>query len=338
MRLTIVGEDAPGALANSYVRAFGELGWDCNLICLRRLFLDLGQIARNRVSARLFEWNLLKRLNHSLIDIVRATSPDLIFVIKGEQLSGETIIDLKRRTNSRIINFYPDDPFSDERSNRLCFGVSVLASYDACFIFARHLMNDYVRSGCQSVHYLPFARDPILHYPPPNTPAPDFDVVFVGNLDSERVRWLEPLAHLRLAVFGEVTSRALGKGSKLRSATLLPAAYGEELARALARGAVSVNIMRLQNRLSHNMRSFESPSCGAFTASQWTPELADLFVEGKEVVFATSPEALAGVVDKWLRDPAGRARIAAGGYRRVQADTYMKRAKQILETLENSSC
>ncbi len=114
-------------------------------------------------------------------------------------------------------------------------------------------------------------------------------------------------------------------------ATFAPAAYGDDLARALACGAISLNVMRPQNARSHNMRSFESPACGAFTLSQRTPELSELFIEGEHVVCFSGVDELRDAVARWLPDVRARAAIAAAGFARVRDDTYARRASTMLQ-------
>jgi spore maturation protein CgeB len=161
---------------------------------------------------------------------------------------------------------------------------------------------------------------------------PVFDVVFVGNLDEDRVRYLDALAReFRVGVFGERTAAVVPRDSALARATFAPAAYGTELARALALGAISLNVMRPQNSRSHNMRSFESLACGAFTLSQRTPELEQLFVEGEHIVGFSDASELRSAVARWLPDARGRSAIGSAGFARVRDDTYARRACVMLE-------
>jgi hypothetical protein len=169
-----------------------------------------------------------------------------------------------------------------------------------------------------------------MHAPAEHSGDPEFDVVFAGNLDSGRVAWLESLRGARIAIFGEVTSDAVPTGSPLRKASFFPAVYGSDLARAVARGAISINIMRPQNERSHNMRSFESPACGAFTLSQRTPELVELFREDEEIVCFSTFDEINAKVDRWLSSPQARREVAAAGFERVREDTYQVRARAIL--------
>jgi spore maturation protein CgeB len=332
MRVLILGEDAPGGLMGSYERGFAELGIETRTFCLARAYESAFPSIRSRALRRVAEPVLLSTFNENVARDMTGVEVDLVLVIKGHRLSAAAVDRIRESTGAAVVNFYPDDPFSEERSNRLAYGPNVLAAYDACFTFARHLIPRYERAGARQVHYLPFARDPGLHAPPASAAAPVFDVVFVGNLDADRVRFLDALApDYRVAVFGERTAAAVPRGSALARATFAPAAYGNDLARALACGAISLNVMRPQNSRSHNMRSFESLACGAFTVSQRTPELSQLFVEGEHMIGFSDIDELRAAVARWLPDARGRSAVGAAGFARVRDDTYARRACVMLE-------
>ena len=332
MRVLILGEDAPGGLMASFARGFNEIGVDTRTFCLARAYQATLPAIRTRALRRIAEPALLNAFNGRVSDELSGSDADLVLVIKGHRLSAVTVDRIREASGAPVVNFYPDDPFSRQRSNRLAYGPNVLAAYDACFTFARHLMPDYERVGAPAVHYLPFARDPAMHAPLPQPNAPAFDVVFVGNLDADRVTYLDALAQTyRIAVFGERTSVTVPRQSALARATFAPAAYGADLPRALACGAISLNVMRPQNAHSHNMRSFESPACGAFTLSQRTPELSELFADDEEIVCFSTADELREAVARWLPDLHGRERIARAGFARVRDETYARRACVILD-------
>lgn len=331
VRVLLLGEDSPGALMHSYATGFRRAGAAVETYCLLGAFRGGWSPPVTRIANRVAQRAMLARFNQRLLDDLRGREFDVVLVLKGERLDPAAIEALRNASQASWVNFYPDDPFSEVRSNRLVFGPETLRAYDLCLTFARHLMPRYRREGVERVEWLPFARDPDQHFPVARPIPPDFDAVFAGNLDAERVEWLAPIAReLRLAVFGEHTLQAVPSSSVLRRATFFPAAYGTGLAPALMRGAISLNVMREQNRHSHNMRSYESPACGAFTLSQQTPELRELFRADEEVVFAESPDEMLGAARRWLADPSGRARVARAGFARVEHDTYQRRAVEIL--------
>ena len=332
MRVLILGEHAPGGLMGSYERGFAELGVETQTFCLARAYESAVPAIRTRALRRVAEPVVLRAFNENVARDLTGVEVDLVLVIKGHRLSPTTVHRIRESVGAPVVNFFPDDPFSKERSNRLAYGPEVLAAYDACFTFARHLIPEYEGAGVAQIHYLPFARDPALHGPVASPAKPAFDVVFVGNLDPDRVRCIDALARdYRVAVFGERTMAEVPRGSALARATFAPAAYGDDLARALACGAISLNVMRPQNSKSHNMRSFESPACGAFTLSQRTPELSELFVEDEHVAYFSGVDDLRDAVARWLPDVRARTAIAAAGFTRVRDDTYARRASTMLQ-------
>jgi hypothetical protein len=333
LRVLILGDEGRGSLMQSYASAFLRCGIAVSTYCTARAFAGSTPSQIMRVANRIAPGPLLARFNRRILSDLADSRVDLILVLKGAGISPSTIGELRRITGAVLANFYPDDPFTDVRSNRLAFGTATLRAYDWCFTFARHLQAQYVSEGVVNVAWLPFARDPDQHCPVARQTAPAHDVVFVGNLDAERIQWLEGSAAMfKLAVFGEHTRAAVPKGSPLNGASFYPAAYGSGLCEALATGTISLNVMRHQNRLSHNMRSYESLACGAFTLSQRTPELEAMFRENEEVAFVNAPEQLPERIAYWLPRAEERARIAATGFERVRTDTYDVRAASILDT------
>lgn len=333
-RVRLLGVDAPGSLMYSFEAGFRRLGAEVSTYCLNRAFR--GSLGRTvaRVGRRLLPDTMIRIANERVVREQPSGSAELILVLKGEYLLPSTVEALRASTGAVVANYYPDDPFSTDPSMGLVAGVKTLTAYDVCFTFARHLLDDYRRAGVANADWLPFARDPDQFSPVPPVEPPEFDAVFVGNLDEERVRWLAPVAaRWRLAVFGEHTLAAVPRTSALRGATFLPAAYGAQLAHSLARGAVALNMMRIQNRRSHNMRSFESLASGAFTLSQWTEELETMFRGGEEVVFARDPDEMADAVGRWLPKREERLAIARAGFARVEHDTYEGRARTIMAAL-----
>ena len=334
----IIGEDSPGALYHSYRRGFESLGVEVTGYCPHDARRRGSPLERSRVARRLMPAATARGVNERLIDELAGVRPELILVLKGEQLARETVRHLRKASGARIVNYYPDDPFTQIRSNRLLFGEEVLAAYDVCFTFARHLMPRYREAGVADVRYLPFARDPAMHWPDPDPVPAEHDIVFIGNLDKERVEWLEAVADHDIVIFGEYTHAAIPRVHPLRRATFKPGVYGGQFARAINSGTIALNVMRHQNARSHNMRSFESPACAAFTLSQRTPELTDLFREDEEIIFFGSRDELRAKVAHWLAAPAAaRNEVALAGFRRVEHDTYDRRAEAIIEAvMENS--
>jgi spore maturation protein CgeB len=78
-------------------------------------------------------------------------------------------------------------------------------------------------------------------------------------------------------------------------------------------------------------RTFEIPACEGFMLHERTPELLELYEEGKEVACFGSVEELASKIEYYLAHPEEREAIARASHARcVPAYSYDERIKEIL--------
>jgi len=149
----------------------------------------------------------------------------------------------------------------------------------------------------------------------------EYDLIFMGNLATH------PDAALRrrtLDTLREAGHRVctIGQGG---SAGRLG---GEDLIRALARGRVGLNIMDENSTLPH--RLFEYAAVGLCVVTTATPDIADAFSVGDEIV-PYEPAAL----DALLKDQDRCARVGAAGHERCVRDhTIAARVDDIMRTVD----
>ena len=115
--------------------------------------------------------------------------------------------------------------------------------------------------------------------------------------------------------------------------------YGEDMSKVLNSSKISLNILRKQNKSSHNMRTFEAPACGAFVLAEKSDEQLEFFEEDKEAVYFSSPKELREKVVYYLKHEEERKNIAQAGYQRCfkSGYSYLDRAKKILNVYEKLS-
>ncbi len=102
------------------------------------------------------------------------------------------------------------------------------------------------------------------------------------------------------------------------------ARWGLEMYRALRSGRIVLNAeIDLAKGEAGNMRLFESTGVGRFVLTEHQPNLADLFVPGKELDSFASPEELMEKIRHYLDHPAERERVAAAGQARCLRDYNM---------------
>ena len=161
-------------------------------------------IVKNIFGARLLKYSLLRT--------VKSFKPDLIFMLKADNIETKTLINIKKYDkNIKIINFYPDNPFTFWNGNSNANILLSLPVYDLFLIWAYQLIPILYSAGAKNVRYFPFGFDTSIYSQELQISDTDHtkyksDVCFVGSWDAEREAWLTQLMHkmpaLNLAIWG----------------------------------------------------------------------------------------------------------------------------------------
>jgi spore maturation protein CgeB len=344
MRILIVGSATQWTLADSYVRAFTQLGIRTTLF---DHYLEVARFARARKSraTRAAAWSLGRRT--SAVQLLRAVSderPDLVFFIKCDDMPSWLYPILRRLTpKTKLAVFHPDDPFrrglpwryapSHRRS------IVQMRSVDHYFVWSNSLVERARTAGARSASYLGFAVDPDFCFPDESTARSRerfaADVSFVGNWDPRREAWLEPLARtgVALAIWGGPDWEKRCVSALLRNAWRGDFAVGADFRRAVIGGRLSINILREQNREAENMRTYEIPACGAVMIGDYSPTSERLFPHGKCAFYAGTPQGLADQLKGWLADEERLALMRTAALQASSQQLYVNRAVEIVERL-----
>ncbi len=275
------------------------------------------------------------RLNRFLVDRALTFKPNIILICKGAYVLPETLRRIKCETGALLVYYATDDPFNKRVSTDEL--VASIPLYDLYACTKRAIMNDVVSAGCRNVIYMPFAYKPEVHFPEPPTNQRDFerfasDVAFVGGCDSDRIpiftELLRRIPRLKLKLYGGFWNRH----PSLRR-YWCGFAMGRDYRMALGCAKIALNLVRRANRDGHVMRSFEIPACGAFMLAERSLEHLEIFSEGGEAAYFTSPEELTEQVEYYLDHDRERQLIARRGHAKIttQANTYSDRLRSLLD-------
>lgn len=331
MKILLVGRFLPERLDLSYQRAFRKLG--CEVICF-----DMGDV--NKFLRFCWEAIVNKKIRH----VLDTFKPDLLLVMKGIYLWPRTLKEIEEVKKQLIFCFNTDNPFN--LSSYVISNNNILDSipyYDCYFTWSKLLIEPLLKIGAKKVEYLPFGFDSNLHHPIDvscdEKKLYGNDIVFVGNWDKEREYWLKKLEDFDLGIWGRHYWNTRCKDKKLRRAWHRKAMYGRDMSKVLNASRISLNILRIQNKGSHNMRTFELPACGAFVLAERTQEAKEFFEEGKEAVYFSNPKELKEKAGYYLSHEQERKNISQAGYQRClnSGYSYLDRAKRILKVYEELS-
>ncbi len=287
-KILISGSFWHGSLEESYARAFESLGWTV-------VRFDWEQFARAHplvgmaFADKLLRLRIADRVGKWLLSATEEVHPDLVLIIKGRTANPDILMKVRDALAGKpLVNFNPDSPWEPQNTSarlRRCIPV-----YDAHFTWNSHLITHFLESGAKAAHFLPFAYDPMLHYPVTKTGAnPQFDAIFVGTYAPERDKLLSALQGCKIGIWGNGWERATQIPKEWIQSK---AVYGEEATSVLDLAVCSLNILRPQNTGSHNMRTFEIPATRHAMLATRSEEQSQWFAEGESMECFASPEDL----------------------------------------------
>lgn len=278
------------------------------------------------------------RFNRGLLKRAEIFRPDVVLVVKGENISPGTLAAFKKIGRPFLVNFTTDDPFNRASNTRVW--LRSLPSYDLICSPRRAPIPEIRSLTGSRVEYVRFGYKPSVHFPesaPANLQEKyACDVVFIGGADRDRVPYLRAIAevpNVRLHLHGggwarDPRLRRLARGFAL----------GRDYRYAIDGASIVLNLVRRSNRDGHVMRTFEVPACGGFMLSDRTPDHRELFTEDVDAAFFEGTDELVDKVRKYLPASDQRAATAQRAHDVVVggANTYSDRLRQILSLVEET--
>lgn len=303
--------------ANSFYNKFVELNYDTEKFNYRKnyLFLKYLKFLNNKI------------INFLLIKKVNKFKPDLVFLLKAENISVNSIKKIKAK-KILIANFYPDNIFSFWNGNSNINILKSLIYFDYFLSWGKFLENSLISAGAKNIYYFPFAYDKDIYEKEVIIDKQDIkkykcDICFAGTWDKEREAWLENLCknmpELDLAIWGNLWLENLPKNSILINKIKGAAIYKDELIKLFKSSKIILNFIRKQNLSSHNMRTLEVPATKSFLLTERTQEQASyLFKEGESIECFDTIQELVLKINFYLDNKDKRDFIINNAYIKVQ--------------------
>jgi len=115
-------------------------------------------------------------------------------------------------------------------------------------------------------------------------------------------------------------------------------AWGLDMYRVLAESEITINRhIDVAEDNANNMRMYEATGCGALLVTDAKKNLGELFCVGEEVLDYRDEDEAVALVERFLADADGRARIARAGQRRTLTEhTYEQRMRELVAILDHS--
>ena len=292
MKILLIGSDYSWSIERIYQKELQKLGHEVRLLPVQNWYYSVYfKSIIHKFLVRLgiikLEKNIQKRIQFETFN----QNYDLIWVFKGMEINANTLVDLKNRTK-RIINFNPDNPFvfsgrgSGNKNVTNCIPI-----YDEHFTYDLQVKNKIETDYHLKCSIVPFGFDPDAIPFDKLKPLNEINAIcFLGNPDSYRVNIIAEIltSGLEIHVYGNGWSKFL----RHPNLKIHDAVYGLDYFRTLRLYKVQLNIMRIHNLDSHNMRSIEIPGCGGIMLASSTKDHKEFFIDGKEAFFYSDVKEL----------------------------------------------
>jgi spore maturation protein CgeB len=309
--------------------AFQRLGLHTQTFFYRKMG-KLVLLERNKYLRYLW----LSYMNNSLLDRVRRSKPDMLFLSRAETIRPETLWEIRNTTQTLIVNVFTDNPLS----------IGKFEAIEPCHYF--FVKDTYVRdtlrkAGLRNVRYLPQCTNADVYRPYEfdETERGTFcaDVSLVGSRYAYRVRLLRELEEFNIALWGRGWSKVSDK--RLLQSVRGGDIRGPKKAKVFSSSAISLNPHHPLNDIrGTNSRTFDIAACKGFQLSDDKEDLRDLLKAGEEVICFRTAEELKKLIGYYLSHPDERKQLAEAAYQRVLKNhTYYNRACEILDIIKNSA-
>lgn len=282
MRLLIVGSDKVFAIENFYLRYLKESAIEVRLFTAQSIFYDYYQDSiLHKILFKAGVSSVLRKINNRFKQEITEFEPQVIFIFKGMEIFPESLQWAKQR-GIKLVNYNPDNPFlfTGKGSGNKNVTNSIRL-YDLHLTYDGDIKKELEQQYNIPTGNLPFGFD--LHDALYNECVKQQEVkkvCFLGNPDAQRAAFIDQLAaHLPIEVYGN----DWGKFVTGKNIIVHEAVYGTDFWKTLYRYRIQLNLMRIHNPNSHNMRSFEVPGVGGIGLFPYTNDHARYFETGKEI-------------------------------------------------------
>jgi len=337
LRIFVSGSDQIFAIENFYVKYLREQGEEVFHFPAQRIFIDYYKSSLlNRVLFRLGLSAINQKINAQFLKSFHEFKPEIVWVFKGMELSPKSLEQV-RKSGVKLVNYNPDNPFLfSGRGSGNTNITSSLGLYHLHFTYNRSVKEQLERVYPTRTALLPFGFDiDEALFEDCVRQAEICETCFLGNPDRGRANFIQTLADqgVSITVYGNGWSKFLSHPL----ITICNPVLGDELWKVLRKYRVQLNLMRMHNEDSHNMRTFEVPGIGGIMVAPDTPDHRLFFDDGNEIFLFKDAYECADKIKMLLSLSSEKANEirAAARIRSLSSNySYQDRAVQALAELK----
>ena len=256
------------------------------------------------------------------------------------------ILEIKKALpQTQLCQYANDDPFAKDAKFFLWnHFLNSIKYFDKHFAYRESNIQEFHKYGAKKVDLLRSYFIPEEDYPMDQSQIEDqfkCDVLFAGHYeDDSRVEFLESImdSGYSLNLFGGGWNAALPKlrkDSPLKSKFPISPVTGDDYRQAICGSKLALCFLSKLNNDTYTRRNFQIPAMKTCMLSEYTSDLANMFLENEEVLFFKTKNEMLEKISLVIKNPDLRDKIAEKGYKRVYLDGHdvYQRAKIFLKSL-----
>jgi spore maturation protein CgeB len=337
LKILILGSDYTWSLERIYRRELEALGNKVEIFAVQNMFYEYYyKSIFHKLIYKVGLSTILIKINKILLNKVENEHYDLIWVFKGMEIFPKTLKVLKIKTN-KLINYNTDNPFifsgKGSGNQNVTNSISLFDLHLTYDVWVREkIENDFkIRTDMLTFGFDDAAVQNIDLNPEEEVLA----VCFIGNPDKFRAAIINSLLEsgLEVHLYGNEWSKFV----RHDFAVIHKPVYGLEFYKTLRKYRVQLNIMRLHNLNSHNMRSMEIPGVGGVMLAPRTVDHSTFFSVGQEIFVYNDELSLSEEAKRILStDKMFIDKLREKARKKVlEQYTYKIQTKRILSLLED---
>jgi len=330
----IVGSDRIDAIENFYVKYLKQQGVDLSFFPAHTMFHEYYyRRLWNRLAFRAGVAGIFRQINREFMKMVMEYQPGIIWIFKGMEIFPGSI-EWAKAKGIRLVSYNPDNPFLfTGRGSGNTNVTRAIGLYDLHFTYNLEIKKRLEDQFHARTSFLPFGFE--IEKGLYEQCAGQGEInkcCFLGNPDVQRAGFIKSLAEKGISL--DVYGTNWNKWLEHPNIRIFPPVYADAMWMVLRKYRIQLNLMRVHNEDSHNMRTFEVPAIGGIMLAPDTTEHRTFFTAGKEVFLFRDIEDCAGQVRELLQLPvttANEIRKRARETSITAGYSYEERARQVRE-------
>lgn len=270
--------------------------------------------------------------SNNLLEKVRRTEPDLVFIVRGIRFRDDVMQEIRKR--AAIFGWWI------EREERMEEAFREAGLFDHYFFMNSSCVEEGRKRGIDNISLLHHSVDPETFRPVKMDKK--YDWCFVGNWSPKRQSVIERA--LKVSKNGVIWGPKWVKNNLLNFSInrMVKGDYidGAELVKLYNETRVVLNITNWgfgegEKRSGMNMRVLEVPACGAALLTDSSKDLRNVVTPGRHVIVYESIGEFTDKLSYYLSNNGELEKIAAAGRAHVAANyTYDHVASAVIERFE----